>query len=195
MLTNSNEHVLAFGANFSLTADSHLVCMQNDVDGQYQTQSINIEGAPRKTTGASFIVFSGALKSSTGLTAKMSIVEDGLLIQIPPNTMTEMRSALKDMKDYLINCGKIGSEPEEVIHMSWTEEDTSVNLGSVLSLIISQTSIQFCALFRVRSPIDAMDLEGIQSIRIYNGTDYTNDKFVIRWTEVFFQKVNEMSRR
>ncbi|CAG2103339.1 unnamed protein product [Medioppia subpectinata] len=176
VVATSNEHVLAFGANFSLKADSHLVCMQNDVDGQYQTQSINIEGAPRKTTGASFIVFSGALKSSTGLTAKMSIVEDGLLVQIPPNTMTELRNSIKDMKDYDINCGKIDSLPDEVIHMSWAEEDMSVNLG-------------------VRSPIDATNLEGIQSIRIFNGTDYTNNKFVIRWTEVFFLHVNELSRR
>lgn len=136
VLTNSNEHVLAFGANFSLKADSHLVCMQNDVDGQYQTQSINIDGAVRKTTGASFIVFSGALKSSTGLSAKMSIVEDGLLVQIPPNTMSQMRASLKDMKNYCINCGKIDSEPEETIEMLWTEEDTFINLGSVDLLIL-----------------------------------------------------------
>ena len=48
---------------------------------------------------------------------------------------------------------------------------------------------------RVRSPIDGLNLEGIQSVRIYNGTDYTNDKLVIRWTEVFFLQINEMSRR
>ena len=136
VLQNSNEHVLAFGANFSLRADSHLVCMQNDVDGQYQTQSINIEGAARKITGASFIVFSGALKSSTGLTAKMSIVEDGLLVQIPPNTMTELRNALKDMKEYAVNVGKVDSEPDEVIRMLWAEEDTNVNLGSVYILVL-----------------------------------------------------------
>jgi MAD (mothers against decapentaplegic) interacting protein len=129
VLTNSNEHVLAFGANFSLKADSHLVCMQND-DGQYQTQSINNESAIRKITGASFIVFSGALKSSTGLTAKMSIVEDGLLVQIPPNSMSELRNCLKDMKNYAINCGKINeTQPEEVIHLSWGEEESHSNLG------------------------------------------------------------------
>ena len=44
-------------------------------------------------------------------------------------------------------------------------------------------------------PIDGLNLEGIQSVRIYNGTDYTNDKLVIRWTEVFFLQINEMSRR
>lgn len=129
VLNNSNEYVIAFGANFSMKADSHLVCIQND-DGQYQTQAINIENAPRKITGASFIVFSGALKSSTGLTAKMNIVEDGLLVQIPPNSLTEMRNSLKDMKNYVINCGKTTSPtPDEVIHLSWTEDDNNINLG------------------------------------------------------------------
>ncbi|MPC15575.1 Zinc finger FYVE domain-containing protein 16 [Portunus trituberculatus] len=32
-------------------------------------------------TGASFIVFNGALKTTSGLSAKSSIVEDGLMVQ------------------------------------------------------------------------------------------------------------------
>ncbi len=47
VVTNSNEHVMALGANFSMDADSHLVCIQND-DGNYQTQAINIQNKPRK---------------------------------------------------------------------------------------------------------------------------------------------------
>lgn len=128
VLHNSNEHVLPFGANFSMKADSHLVCIQND-DGQYQTQAINIENAPRSVTGASFIVFSGALKSTTGLTAKMSIVEDGLLVQIPASTMIELRNSLKEMKDYVINCGKVNEPVDETITLTWAEEDSNVNLG------------------------------------------------------------------
>ncbi len=38
---------MALGANFSMEADSHLVCIQND-DGNYQTQAINIQNKPRK---------------------------------------------------------------------------------------------------------------------------------------------------
>ena len=38
-------------------------------------------------TGASFVVFNGALKSSSGLRAKSSIVEDGLMVQILPDSM------------------------------------------------------------------------------------------------------------
>ena len=36
----------------------------------------------RKVTGASFVVFNGALKTSANLTAKSSIVEDGLMVQV-----------------------------------------------------------------------------------------------------------------
>ena len=47
VVNNSNEHVMALGANFSMDADSHLVCIQND-DGNYQTQAINIQNKPRR---------------------------------------------------------------------------------------------------------------------------------------------------
>ena len=33
-------------------------------------------------TGASFVVFNGALKSTANLTAKSSIVEDGIMVQV-----------------------------------------------------------------------------------------------------------------
>ena len=47
VVNNSNEHVMALGANFSMNADSHLVCIQNE-DGNYQTQAINIQNKPRR---------------------------------------------------------------------------------------------------------------------------------------------------
>ena len=40
-LNTSNETVLALGATFSVSADSHLVTIQQE-DGAYQTQAINI---------------------------------------------------------------------------------------------------------------------------------------------------------
>ena len=51
VLDSSDDHVLAFGGSFSMAADSHLVCIQND-DGQYQTQAINIQNRPRRGTFA-----------------------------------------------------------------------------------------------------------------------------------------------
>ena len=49
-------------------------------------------------TGASFVVFNGALKSSSGLRAKSSIVEDGLMVQILPDSMAALKNALHQMQ-------------------------------------------------------------------------------------------------
>ncbi|XP_054709295.1 zinc finger FYVE domain-containing protein 9-like [Uloborus diversus] len=170
--SNNVEHVLALGSNFSTKADSHLVCMQKE-EGDYQTQAINIENTTRRVTGASFIVFSGALKSSSGLSAKFSIVEDGLLVQIPQETMVVLHMALRDMRDLTINCGQINAnEPEEVVMIQWTRDDKKFNIG-------------------VRSPIDGRSLEGVPNLRIHTSTDYAGENFLIRWTEVFFLDVDE----
>ena len=125
-LNNSNDPVLALGANFSMSADSHLVAIQVRVDpivineslnilptavqgddGSYQTQAINILNKERKVTGASFVVFNGALKSSAGLTAKSSIVEDGLMVQVLPDRMIEIRNALRNMENHEVGLGVI----------------------------------------------------------------------------------------
>lgn len=47
VVSGSNEHVMALGASFSMEADSHLVCIQNE-EGNYQTQAINIQNKPRQ---------------------------------------------------------------------------------------------------------------------------------------------------
>lgn len=39
---------------------------------------------------------------------------------------------------------------------------------------------------RVKSPVDSMSMDGIESLHIHNGTDYLGENRVIRWTEVFF---------
>ena len=58
-------------------------------------------------TGASFVVFNGALKSSAGLTAKSSIVEDGLMVQVLPDRMIEIRNALRNMENHEVGLGAI----------------------------------------------------------------------------------------
>ena len=69
----------------------------------------------RKLTGASFVVFNGALKSSANLTAKSSIVEDGLMVQVMPDHMTNILKTLRNMEDHTIGCGPVGAEqPDEV---------------------------------------------------------------------------------
>ncbi|XP_075229394.1 smad anchor for receptor activation isoform X2 [Lycorma delicatula] len=170
-LNNSNDSVLAFGANLSLAADSHLVCMQSsDDENTYHTQAINIHNKPRRVTGASFVVFNGALKASCGLSGKSSIVEDGLMVQVPGDTMTALRSALRDMRDYTIRCGP---HAEETVLLRWTADDTNFNIG-------------------VKSCIDGRPLDGVPSMRVHNGTDYSGQYRIIRWTEVFILQCEEV---
>lgn len=88
---------------------------------------------PFVVTGASFVVFNGALKQSSGLRAKSSIVEDGLMVQITAESLAALKAALKDMQDYDIGCGPLeASEPDERVRVQWVEEDRRVNVGSVL---------------------------------------------------------------
>ncbi|XP_053325807.1 zinc finger FYVE domain-containing protein 9 [Spea bombifrons] len=166
-MNKSNEHVLAGGACFNQKADSHLVCVQND-DGNYQTQAISIHKQPRKVTGASFFVFSGALKTSSGYLAKSSIVEDGVMVQITAESMDALRQALREMKDFTITCGKADAEEmQEHVYIQWVEDDKNFNKG-------------------VSSPIDGKSLESVTSVKIFHGSEYKANGKIIRWAEVFF---------
>lgn len=82
-------------------------------------------------TGASFLVLNGALKSTSGLSGKCSIVEDGLMVQILPKKMTAIQQALKTMKDIDIVCGPVdGDETQtEVVAIQWIENDMDFNVG------------------------------------------------------------------
>ncbi|CAL7940041.1 unnamed protein product [Xylocopa violacea] len=168
-LNNSNDHVLAYASNFSIAADSHLVCIQTNTgdESSYQTQAISINNNPRTITGTSFIVINGALKSSMGLSAKSSIVEDGLMVEIMPEKMEALKAALKNMQDFSIGCGRQGApEPDETVNIKWVDNDVQFNLG-------------------VKSPIDGQPMDGVPSIRVHNGIDYKGTSRFIRWTEVF----------
>ncbi|XP_051984390.1 zinc finger FYVE domain-containing protein 9 isoform X2 [Xyrauchen texanus] len=173
-MNKSNEHVLAMGACFNERADSHLVCVQND-DGNYQTQAISIHHQPRKVTGASFFVFSGALKASSGYLAKTSIVEDGVMVQITAETMEALRQALREMKDFNIVCGKADQEEnQEQVQIQWVEDDHNINKGVI-------------------SPIDGKSMESVTSVKIFHGSEYKANGKVIRWTEVFFLRSEDQT--
>ena len=77
------------------------------------------------------MVFNGALKSTANLTAKSSIVEDGLMVQVwtsycgnvvlaayaqvLPDNMGVVRKALREMQPHVVACGPVGAEkPDEV---------------------------------------------------------------------------------
>lgn len=77
-------------------------------------------------TGACFVVFNGALKQSSGLRAKSSIIEDGLMVQVTAESLAELKQSLRDMKDYVISCGSLSSpEPDEVVSVEWTADESN----------------------------------------------------------------------
>ncbi|XP_034751940.1 zinc finger FYVE domain-containing protein 16 isoform X2 [Etheostoma cragini] len=164
----SNEHVISIGARFSSEADSHLVCFQNE-EGSYQTQANSKPGMTRTVTGASFVVFNGALKASSGFIAKSSIVEDGLMVQIPPETMESLRTALREQTDFLIPCGRNdGGELRENVTVRWVDLSAPVNTGRA-------------------SGVDGRPLDGVRSVRMQQDAEFESDGRTIRCTEVFFQ--------
>ncbi|NXN25908.1 ZFY16 protein, partial [Nycticryphes semicollaris] len=167
VINSSNEHVISIGASFNTEADSHLVCVQNK-HGLYHTQAISATGHPRKVTGASFVVFNGALKTSSGFIAKSSIVEDGLMVQITPETMESLRQALRDKKDFKITCGKTDTgDIKEYVDICWVENEGKTNK-------------------RILSPVDGKSMEGTQSEKVPQGRDFERDGKVMKCTEVYY---------
>ncbi|KAM6110025.1 zinc finger FYVE domain-containing protein 16 isoform 2-T2 [Phoenicopterus ruber ruber] len=175
VINSSNEHVISIGASFNTEADSHLVCLQNK-HGLYHTQAISATGHPRKVTGASFVVFNGALKTSSGFLAKSSIVEDGLMVQITPETMESLRQALRDKKDFKITCGKTDTgDIKEYVDVCWVETEEKTNKG-------------------ILSPVDGKSMEGTQSEKVPQGRDFERDGKVLKCAEVYyFLKDHELS--
>ncbi|KAM6391498.1 zinc finger FYVE domain-containing protein 16 [Rhynochetos jubatus] len=175
VINSSNEHVISIGASFNTEADSHLVCVQNK-HGLYHTQAISATGHPRKVTGASFVVFNGALKTSSGFLAKSNIVEDGLMVQITPETMESLRQALRDKKDFKITCGKTDTgDIKEFVDICWVENEEKTNKG-------------------ILSPVDGNSMEGTQSEKVPQARDLERDGKVIKCTEVYhFLKDHELS--
>lgn len=79
------------------------------------------------------MVLNGVLKPNSGLVGKCSIVEDGLMVQVPPAKMNTIKDALKNMKDYKIVCGPVEGDDsqKEIVSIEWTENDLNFNIGWV----------------------------------------------------------------
>lgn len=88
----------------------------------------------------------------------------------------ELKKALRDMKDFEIQIGKVGEEASDCVAVEWGPDDLNFNVG-------------------VRSAIDGRSLAGVPSVRIHNSTDFANKHFLIRWTEVFFVENQDPGRR
>uniref|UniRef100_A0A8C7WTZ0 Smad anchor for receptor activation-like C-terminal domain-containing protein n=1 Tax=Oryzias sinensis TaxID=183150 RepID=A0A8C7WTZ0_9TELE len=152
VLNASNEHVISIGAGFSPEADSHLVCVQNE-EGAYQTQANSMPG---KTP--SWKVTGGKL-----------VFEDGLMVQIPPETMESLRSALREQTDFHITCGKNdGGEVHENVTIRWVDRTPAVNAGK-------------------SSGVDGRALDDVHSVRLQQDAEFELNGRSIRCTEVFYQ--------
>ncbi|KFV18098.1 Zinc finger FYVE domain-containing protein 16, partial [Tauraco erythrolophus] len=167
VINSSNEHVIRIGASFNTEADSHLVCVQNK-HGLYHTQAISATGHPRKVTGASFVVFKGALKTSSGFLAKSSIIEDGLLVEITPEMMESLRQALRDKRDFKITCGKTDTgDIKEYVDVCWVQKEEKTNKG-------------------ILSPVDGKPMEGTQRDKVPQGRDFKREGKVMKCNEVYY---------
>ncbi|XP_065305516.2 zinc finger FYVE domain-containing protein 9 [Dermacentor albipictus] len=163
---DGNEHVLALAGNMNPEADAHLVCVQAPDAGTYHSQALQARpGSLVECTGASFVVFSGALKGPGE--AKHSIVEDGVLVQLSPASMGSLRTALRAMRDWHVPAVP-ASPGEDAGHIAviWTEDDRPKNKG-------------------VQSPIDGRSLEGITGVRLRAFSDFCARGLCLRWTEFF----------
>ncbi|XP_077550078.1 smad anchor for receptor activation isoform X1 [Haemaphysalis longicornis] len=165
-ILDGNEHVLALAGNLSPEADAHLVCVQAPEGGTYHSQALQARpGSAVECTGASFVVFSGALKGPGE--AKHSVVEDGVLVQLSPTSMGSLRTALRAMRDWHVPVVP-ASPAEEAGHIAvlWTEDDRPKNAG-------------------VCSPIDGRSLEGLTGVRLRAFSDFCARGLCLRWTEFF----------
>ena len=168
VLNATDENVMAFEATFSNVADSHLVCIQEGTS--YKTQSINLEGQERKVTAASFVVFNGAMKTTSDIKAKVSVVEDGVMVQMIRQMSEEMRQAMREMSDFTIDTGcsdTDGAAIQQVV-FEWVSK-RNPDLQSVLS------------------PIDNVALGTASDIKINTHFDFSTPSIHrLRWTELFF---------
>ncbi|EDO36159.1 predicted protein, partial [Nematostella vectensis] len=141
----------------------------NDLQKKKTGKVKNIQNKARKVTGASFIVLTGSLKTSTPNTAKVSIVEDGLMVQMVPESILALRKALREMHDFTIKTSPSTSNTVQSVNMVWVSRNVS-----------SESHV---------SPIDGTVLTEVPSIRVHSSCDFTRrEVYRIRWSHVFLKR-------
>ena len=90
ILNATDEHVMALGANFSLQAASHLVCIQSEQG--YKTQAINIQNQPRKgialTQNSSYTrqCFSATCSAMLMRAIMRKVADESVYVQYTPSS-------------------------------------------------------------------------------------------------------------
>ena len=80
-------------------------------------------------TGATFVIFSGALKPSNhGIKCKASIVEDGVMIQLIPGLLQDVKNAIINMTDSTIQCVQsTAGEGAHQLFIQWVDFDQQLS--------------------------------------------------------------------
>ncbi|KAI1721990.1 zinc finger FYVE domain-containing protein 9 [Ditylenchus destructor] len=99
LIVEANRNMVGWALDFNDRADSHLVCEHNENSGLFQTHIFASHGTTRQVTGATFIIFDGALKSSADKFV-ISVVEDGVVVRMQADTMTELVKSLLSGEDF-----------------------------------------------------------------------------------------------
>lgn len=185
IMNSSNESVLAIGTGtfgpkirskdeMGVPCDgpceSHLVCVQDQQNSSYHTEILNMKNTQASNTGAAFVIFNGSLKTDGTNSAKCAIVEDGIMIQLLPEKMEELRASLKSMEDFRLRLGpNVNSEAEDSpqLEVKWVEDDTAFNIGMF-------------------SPIDGTPFEGVVGFNVQGRSEQKGRKHTLRWNQVFF---------
>uniref|UniRef100_A0A0K0ES01 FYVE-type domain-containing protein n=1 Tax=Strongyloides stercoralis TaxID=6248 RepID=A0A0K0ES01_STRER len=97
-LVLDNKSMIIIGLDFNYHADSHLVCQQQE-GGYFSTIIFTRPQQSREQTGATFIIFDGALKNSNSK-INNSIVEDGVVVRLNMDYMNELASSLENGRSY-----------------------------------------------------------------------------------------------
>ena len=181
-ILTSNDYVFSMASlNINHACNSHLVAIENENSNAYTSRKNSaVNNNDSDTTGAAFIVFNGSLKTAVNPTinAKLTIVEDGLMIQVDTETIEKLKQTLQAMKPFYIECNKSiqshnDQEFNDVISIEWYKDDKFLNNN-------------------VNSPIDSKSMCGVKSIRLFNNSyDYMNDTKLIRLTEIFIIRMVE----
>ena len=178
-ISRSNDYVFSFASlNMNQACNSHLIAIENENSNSYtsrKTSAIDLKTVD-DITGAAFVIFNGSLKTSlnSATNAKLSIVEDGVMIQVDIKTIEKLKQELQAMRPFKIESNKTlenSQELNEIISIEWYKDDKFINRNVI-------------------SPIDSKSMCGIKSIRLFNNSyDYMSDTKLIRMTEIFIIKM------
>jgi len=90
-----NRNMLAWSTELTDHPDSHLVAIQNMETRTFRTEIFTDVGGTRQNIGANFVVIDGSLKNSSEKFL-MTIIEDGIVLRFPSETMEEIVKNLQN---------------------------------------------------------------------------------------------------